>query len=166
VAIVHRETRDQRSEELAWPAFLAAGDVFVYVGLGETTLAEICATGRPVFLAPQLPSRANVWVRMRDRLAAAVVERAEARPANDRGTTRPQQGLELLCARLIDRGWVRPRRDVESLRGRLVRGGLARLLRAPVRAGDLVGFSEPPRPELPRIANHIRRMLGVDLKDD
>ncbi len=166
VAIVHQETRDQRAEELAWPAFLEAGDVFVYLGLGETTLAEICATGRPVFLAPQLPSRASIWVRMRDRIAEAVVARAEARPSNDRGTTRPQQGLELLCARWIDRGWIRPRRDVEALRGRLVRNGQARLLRAPIRAGDLVGFAAPPDSELPDIANHIRQMLGVDPNDD
>jgi len=166
VAIVHQETRDQRVEENAWPAFLAAGDVFVYLGLGETTLAEICATGRPVFLAPQFPSRSSLWIRMRDRLAGAVVSRAEARPENDRGTTRPQQRLELLCARLLDRGWVRPRRDVESFRGRLVRSGQARLLRSPIRAGDLIGFTDPPASELPRIANCIRQMLGVELNDD
>jgi len=161
VALVHQETRDQRSEEHAWPAFLEAADVFVYLGLGETTLTEICATGRPVFLAPQLPYHASIWVRMRDRTADAIVARAEARPANDRGTTRPQQGLELLCARLVDRGWVRPRRDVESLRGRLVRGGQARLLRAPIRAGDLVGFSGSVESDLPRVADRVRKMLGV-----
>ena len=161
-AIVHQETRDQRRSEHAWPAFLEAADVFVYLGLGETTLAEICATGRPVFLAPQLPSRASIWVRMRDGVAEAVVARAEARPANDRGTTRPQQGLELLCARWVDRGWVRPRRDVESFRGHLVRSGHARLLRAPIRAEDLVGFTEPAESEIPELAGHIRRMLGVE----
>lgn len=165
VAIVHQETRDQRDEEHAWPAFLEAADVFVYLGLGETTLAEICETGRPVFLAPQLPSRGSIWVRMRDSIAEAIVARAEARPANDRGTTRPQQGLELLCARWIDRGWIRPRRDVESLRGRLVRSGQARLLRAPIRAGDLAGFAEPVESDLPRVANHVKRMLGLAPQD-
>lgn len=160
-ALVHHETRDQRPDERAWPAIREAADVFVYAGLGETTLAEICATGRPVFLAPQLRSVAPWGTRLRDRFVAAIVRRAEARPSNDRGTTRPQEGLELLCARLLERGWVAPRRDVETLRGRLVRSGHARLLRAPIRAGDLEGFAPPPVAETERVAARIRSMLGV-----
>ena len=165
-ALVHQETSDQRPGEQAWPAFLEAADLFVYVGLGETTLTEICATGRPVFLAPQLPSRESFWVRLRDSIAIAIVARAEARPTNDRGTARPQQGLELLCARLVDRGWVRPRRDIESLRGRFVRSGNARLLRAPIRAGDLVGFAEPVESDLPRVVSRVRQMLGFASEDE
>jgi hypothetical protein len=163
-AFVYHETPDQRPGERAWPAIRDAADVFVHAGLGETTLAEICATGRPVFLAPQLRSTPPWGERLRDRLVAAIVRRAEARPLNDRGTTRPQEGLELLCARLIDRGWVRARRDVEALRGRLVRSGHARLLRAPIRAGDLEGFAPPPPVETGIVAARIREMLGV--RDD
>ena len=85
---------------------------------------------------------------MRDRVVAAIIARAEARPANDRGTTRPQEGLELLSARLIAGGWVRARQDVEALRGRLVRSGHARLLRAPIRAGDLEGFASATSSEV------------------
>ncbi len=130
-------------------------------GLGEVTLAEISVTGRPVFLSPQLSPRAGLLTRWRDGLVRAIVNRAQARPENDRGTTRPQQGLELICAKLISGGWIRPRRDVEALRGRLVRSGRARLLRAPIRAGDLEGFAEPLESEVAQIAARLREMLGV-----
>jgi mitochondrial fission protein ELM1 len=161
VAFVHHETADQRPEERPWTALLESADLFVMAGLGETSLAEICATGRPVFLTPQLRSGRRFWSGLRDRWLRMLVERAQARPANDRGTTRPQEGLELLCARLIDRGWVRPRRDVEALRGRLVRNGHARLLRAPIRGSDLEGFAGPVESEIEGVADRIREMLGV-----
>ncbi|MBJ20555.1 MAG: hypothetical protein GY910_02240 [bacterium] len=163
-AFVHHETRDQRVDERAWPAILEAADIFVMAGLGETTLAQVCATGRPVFLSPQLPGGLRFWPRWRDRWIAAIVRRAHARRANDRGTTGPQEGLELICARLIDRGWVRPRRDVEALRGRLVRNGHARLLRAPIRAGDLERFAPALESEIAGVADRIRDMLGVPVE--
>lgn len=165
MALVHRETPDQRPEERPWRELVAAADLFVMVGLGETSLAEICATGRPVFLAPQLRGGRTRWSRLRDGLTDAIADRAQARPANDRGTTRPQEGLELICARWIDRGWVRPRRDVEALRGRLVRAGHARLLRAPIRATDLEGFAPPPEAEIGRAIRRIHDMLGVAIDD-
>jgi hypothetical protein len=42
------------------------------------------------------------------RLRRWVERRAHERPLNRRGTARPQQGIEYLCARLIERGFVRP----------------------------------------------------------
>ena len=164
-AFVHHETRHQRDEERAWPAILDTADIFVMAGLGETTLAEICATGRPVFLSPKLRSGQRFGTRLRDRWVAAIVARAQARRTNDRGTTRPQEGLELLCARLIERGWVRPRRDVEALRGRLVRNGHARLLRAPIRANDLESFAPAVASEVERVASRVRMMLGVPVEE-
>ncbi len=160
-SLIQRATSNQPEEERLWPALLELCDVFVLVGLGETTLTELCSTGRPVFLAPQLPVRRALWPQLRDAFAEAVVRRAQARPANDRGTTRPQEGLELICARLVARGWIRPRRDAEALRGRLVRRGHARLLRAPIRAADLEGFAPPPPSELSQVADRVRSMLGV-----
>jgi len=165
-ALVHHETPDQQPDERAWPAILEAADLFVLVGLGETTLAEICATGRPVFLSPQLRTTRSPWLSVRDRIATAILARAEARPTNDRGTTRPQQGLELLCARWVAAGWVRARRDVETLRGRLVRGGQARLLRAPIRAGDLEGFAPPMPSESDVVALRVKEMLGVNMNEE
>jgi hypothetical protein len=159
---VHHETRDQRPDQRAWPALVEAADLFVMVGLGEVTLAEISATGRPVFLSPQLRASTGLLSRWRDGLVRAIVNRAQARPDNDRGTTRPQEGLELICAKLIAGGWIHPRRDVGALRGRLVRSGRARLLRAPIRAGDLEGFTEPPAPEVLQVAARLREMLGVE----
>ena len=160
-AFVHRETPDQRPEERPWRALLGAADIHVQVGLGETCLAELCATGRPVFLAPQLRGGRTLWTRLRDSIMRVVVERAQARPSNDRGTTRPQEGLELLAAKTIDRGWLRPRRDAEALRGRLVRAGHARLLRAPIRATDLEGFAGPPEEEMTEALDRIHAMLGL-----
>ncbi len=164
-AFVYHETRDQRPEERAWPAILEAADIFVMAGLGETTLAEICGTGRPVFLSPQLRVGHRFWSRLRDRGVAAIVGRAQSSRANDRGTTGPQEGLELLCARLIDRGWVLPRRDVEALRGRLVRNGHARLLRAPIRAVDLEGFAPVVESEVEAVADRVRTLLGIQVAD-
>jgi len=160
-SLVHHETRDQRPDERPWQTILAASDLFVYAGLGETALSEICGTGRPVFLAPQLRSAPTLGARLRDSIVAAIVARAEARPGNDRGTTRPQEGFELLAARAIAGGWIRARRDVEALRGRYVRNGHARLLRAPIRAGDLDGFSPAVRSEVATVANRVRQMFGV-----
>ncbi|MCA9503676.1 MAG: mitochondrial fission ELM1 family protein [Spirochaetaceae bacterium] len=160
-ALVHRDTPEQRPGERAWSAILESAEIFVMAGLGETAVAELCATGRPVFLAPQRAVARGPMRRVADALVDALVARANARPENDRGTTRPQQGLELLAARWIARGVVRPRRDVESLRGRLVRGGHARLLRAPIRAADLAGFAPPPVSEVGRVADRIRAMLGT-----
>ncbi len=164
-ALVHHETSDQRPDERAWSAILEAADIFVLAGLGETTLAEICATGRPVYLSPQLRVNPNLWLQLRDRVVAAILARAEARPANDRGTTRPQQRLELFCARLVAGGWIRARRDVEALRGRLVRSGHARLLRAPIRAGDLEGFAPSTPSAVDRVAARVRQMFGVDAEE-
>ena len=165
-AFVHQATRDQRREEQAWPALVDAADLFIMAGLGEATLTEITSTGRPVFLSPQQSGVKGLWPRLRDRIVHAVVARAQARPVNDRGTPRPQEGLELICARLVAGGWVRPRRDVEALRGRLVRNGRARLLRAPIRAGDLAGFAQPAEPEVLRVAARVRAMLGVEPEPD
>lgn len=160
-AFVHRETPEQRDEERPWSALVEAADLFVIAGLGETTLAEVCATGKPVFLSPQLAGGRSPWARLRDGVIERIVERSQARPLNDRGTVKPQEGLELISAKLIDQGWVRPRRDAEALRGRLVRAGHARLLRAPVRATDLEGFAAPVANEVDLVARRIKNMLGV-----
>ena len=38
----------------------------------------------------------------------------------------------------------------------------ARLLRAPIRPGDLEGFAGPPEPEIERVAHRVRAMLGTE----
>jgi hypothetical protein len=59
---------------------------------------------------------------------------------------RPQQGLEYVCARLIQRGIIRPPRDLK-------------LLQASLRAAR--GDDVEPRTEVEEVAEGIREMLGL-----
>lgn len=79
------------------------------------------------------------------RLRQWVVDTAYSRPRKAKGTVRPQQGLEYVCARLIQRGIVRPPRDLKLLHASL---GAAR--------GD-----DEPRAEAEEVAERIREMLGL-----
>ncbi|MFO0689611.1 MAG: hypothetical protein U0900_12965 [Myxococcota bacterium] len=159
-----------------WPGLLALGDVFVLVGAGEATWARVTATGRPIFVAGLAatasgasgPSASGTGKgtgpihALRARLVDAVVTRARARPANDRGTTRPQEGLEWLCARLVERGVVRPQREPDALARGLIAAGRARVLAGPITANDLAGFAPGPAPALERVAGRVRALLGTD----
>lgn len=151
------------SGEADWSALLAGGDVFIFAGTSDTALSELAATGRPVFIATAVDptSAAGLFDRARQRFADAVVARARSKPANDRGTTRPQEGLEWLCARLVADGRIRPRNERESLRARLLAGGHVRILSSPLTSDDLVGFPLPPENDLERVAARIRALLGV-----
>ena len=83
--------------------------------------------------------------------------RARARsPQNRRGTARPQQGLEYLCARLIERGFVRPTRDLGRLHEALVRRGVARPFGAP-----FATTTDAPLQDLETVAARVRALLGV-----
>jgi hypothetical protein len=75
--------------------------------------------------------------------------------SNDRGTLRPQQGLEGICARLIGRGWVRPPRDPARSLEALLRCGAARLPAHDVPSG---GFR--PLRDLDHVAARVRTLLG------
>ena len=96
------------------------------------------------------------------RLRAWIVSRSRARPANNRGTVRPQQGLEYLCARILASGIVLPPRDLRALHQRLFDLGVARPFGSPLEAG--------PRPclnETERVADRVRAMLGLwDVQDE
>ncbi len=63
----------------------------------ETSSGRL-GTSDPVEGADTIESPLREWV----------IERANGSPKNRRGTTRPQQGLEYLCARLIERGLLIP----------------------------------------------------------
>jgi hypothetical protein len=154
---------ESASGEADWSALLAAGDVFVFAGSSDSALAEITATGRPVFLAYTAgpTSRRGLVERVRQRFADAVVARARSKPANDRGTTRPQEGLEWLCAKLVAEGRIRPRNERDSLGARLLAGGHIRILSSALMRVDLGGFPPPPENELERVAARIRALLGA-----
>ena len=82
-------------------------------------------------------------------------ERARRRPVNARGTPRPQQGLEYLCARLIERGIVRPPRDLGALHAELYRLGVARPFGTPYEPWSRADL----RPAV-EIARDLKPLLG------
>lgn len=160
------ETGRPAAQEEIGRALLAAGDLFIHLGDSEAALAELVTTGRPVFVAPdglraERSSRGRGLDPLRRRIADAVVARARAKPANDRGTTRPQEGLEWLCARAIESGRVRPHGTRAPLRARLLAAGHVRSLDAVLSAADPTGFPPPPTSELERVASHVRSLLGM-----
>ena len=138
--------------------YLALADALVVTGESESMLAEAVAAGKPLFI-----------YRLRERglgfrwPAEWVARHAEARPRKAKGTVRPQQGLEYLCARLIAAGLVRPPRHLDQLHARLIAAGVARYFDMSFdanphrglrdmddvagRVRSLLGFSEPASPE-------------------
>lgn len=146
-----------------WSALLAQGDLFVVEGASDGALEELVATGRPIFLAraPQAPTIGGLAERVRRWTAETVIARARAKPANDRGTTRPQEGIEWLCAKLVASGYIRPRSDHDRFRASLLASGHVRLLEAALTPADSNGFPPPPPGELERVAVRVRSMLGL-----
>jgi mitochondrial fission protein ELM1 len=150
-ATVHRWRPDD--EDNPYLGFLALADAVVITGDSESMLAEATALGRPVYVIP-LPERASF--RVLRALREQVVARATAQPPNQRGTARPQQGLEYLCARAIERGWVRPTRDLDRLHQALYRRGLARPFGAPFETS-----ARAPLHELEAVAARVRALMGA-----
>jgi len=137
---------------------LAWADRLVVTGDSESALMEATSLGRPVLVYP-LPERPSF--RLLRALREAVWRRATAQPAGPRGTGRPQQGLERLCARLIERGFVRPTRDLGRLHEDLVRRGAAQ------RFGEAqAALGGEPLREAPLVARRVRRMLGYPATQD
>ena len=133
--------------------YLAWADELVVTADSESMLVECGSLGKPLSIHP-LPER---WsFRLLRFFREAVLRRARAQPLGQRETGRPQQGLELLCARLIERGWVRPTRDLSLLHADLERRGLAVALGEPPRVP-----AEPPASENPRAVARVRAMLGL-----
>ena len=130
---------------------LASADVIVVTGESERLLARAVATGKPVYLYP-LPRRR---LDPGPRLAQWVEARAHAKPLNRRGTIRPQQGFEYLCARLIERGVVSPPRDMDALHRNLIQRGVALPFGAPLETGRRTPFREADE-----VARRIRLLLG------
>jgi hypothetical protein len=132
---------------------LALADAIVITGDSEAMLAEATAHGRPPYVYP-LPER--VSFRLLRALRERVVTRALALPQNQRGTPRPQQGLEYLCARSIERGFVRPSRDLGRLHEALYRRGIAKPFGTP-----FTTTTGAPLRDLEMVAGRVRALMGV-----
>ena len=99
---------------------LQQADSLVVTGESESILAD--ATGHApfyIFWPPKSPAR------LLDRLGQWVADRATRPRYNRRGSIRPQQGLQYLCARALERHWVLPPRDLGALHQWLFDHGLA-----------------------------------------
>jgi mitochondrial fission protein ELM1 len=150
-ALVHRWKPDD--DDNPYLGFLALADAIVITGDSESMLAEAAALGRPVYVYP-LPERLSF--RMLRGLRELVVARAQALPPNQRGTVRPQRGLEYLCARLIERGIVRPTRDLDRLHQALYRRGVAKPFGAP-----LATATGAPLDDFGSVIARVRALMGV-----
>ncbi|HEY7907139.1 MAG TPA: hypothetical protein VIC53_09515, partial [Wenzhouxiangella sp.] len=63
--------------------------------------------------------------RLFDRFSHWVAQRATQPQYNRRGSIRPQQGLQYLCARALERNWILPPRDLKRLHQSLYDAGYA-----------------------------------------
>ncbi len=133
-------------------AYLELADVVVVAGQNETFCADAAALGKPVYVYPVEQQSAGLTGFIRE----FVLVRSQSRPLNKRGTVRPQQGMEYLCARLIEKGIVSPPHDLVSLEQSLIRLGIIHPFGA--------AFTDSnPRAGLrvtEEAADRIRRMLG------
>jgi hypothetical protein len=132
-------------------AYLAHADVLVVTGESESMLAEATAPGKPLYIYT-LPERERG---PRLRFSEWVATEANRRRVKDKGTVRPQQGREYLCARLIERGFVRPPRDLGQLHEGLIRIGAARKFGDPFEAQRPSSLCETEN-----VAERVRELLG------
>jgi mitochondrial fission protein ELM1 len=155
VGRVHRWQVD--AVENPYLGYLAAADVLVVTGDSESMLAEAAAAGKPLYIYPLPTKRRSVL----ERCADAVTRRAYSRPIKRRkGTVRPQQGLEYVCARLIERGWINPPRDLDTFYAGLYDLGRARPFGEELDREWMTGMRGPGLHEAQRAATELRRLLG------
>ncbi len=159
VAHSHRWSPEASRDENPYLGYLALADALVVTGESASMIAEACATEKPVYIYPIPERKKGVFafgMRAQRVLADAVYARAFSAPLSRRGITRPQRGLELLCARLLARGFVRSNACSSRLHDTLVERGLARIF-----DGKL---ASPPREhfaEVSQVAERVRVLMGT-----
>lgn len=140
-----------RVHDSAYLACLAMCDAFLLLGDDEHTIADVAAVGRPMTLYPHDGGVRSVTESVRRVVHALAV----APRKNDRGTTRPQQGLELFASSLISRGYIRPPRDYKRMHEKLVASGAAQVY------GRAASATTPtPIREVARVADRVRALVG------
>jgi mitochondrial fission protein ELM1 len=135
-----------------YAGYLARADILVVTGESESMLAEAACTGAPLYIYPIPSRRPSIWLE----LSRWVHGKANSRPLNRRGTERPQQGLEYICARLMQSGLILPPRDLEALHQNMLRSGIARAFSAPGEPRRGPGFDATDE-----VARRVRELLGV-----
>ncbi len=133
-------------------AYLAGADVIFVTGESESMLAEAVSLGKPVYIVP-LPEHSPTW---KVRLSERIVQRAHSQPLNKRGTARPQQGIERICARLIRTGLIQPRRDLHMFHELLINKGIARPFGETIENGK-----RPQLNEIETVAQKVKATLGI-----
>lgn len=123
---VHTWSPNHRDDD-TYLAYLELADALIVTGDDESIMADAAATAKPVHVYPLTERPSSLKSRLRE----AVFARSQTRPLNKRGTIRPQQGLEYLCARLIERGNVLPPHDMSALQQSLIRRGITQPFGAP-----------------------------------
>ncbi len=140
-----------RQEDNPYLGYLTSADILVVTGESESMLAEAVATGKPVYIYP-LPVRPRTPAQQ---LADWVYRQALTDRINARGSRRPQEGLQYLCARLLERRLLVPRRNLAVLHQSLVEQGVARMF-----GGPLSDWHPLPWCEIEQVAERIRTLLG------
>jgi mitochondrial fission protein ELM1 len=152
---LHRWQKGERDNP--YLAHLASADVIVVTGESESMLAEAAAAGKPTYIYP-IPERP---AGLRRRVSAWVTSVAYAQPRKRKGTIRPQQGREYLCARLIENGIVRPPHDLGPLHREMIRMQIARPFGAPLQLEPRATLQE-----VERVARRVRELLGLAAENE
>jgi len=124
---------------------LEQADKLVVTGESESMLADAVSTGKGFEIFYPKKSLHRQF----DRAADWVAKRAIAPQYNRRGSIRPQQGLQYLCARALERHWILPPRDLEGLHQSLMDRGMAAML----------GDSRPGHFPVPRILEEVTNQV-------
>jgi hypothetical protein len=137
--------------------YLAAADVLVVTGDSESMIAEAAAAGKPMYIYA-LPTKHRTPIAW---LSERITRRAYSRPRKrKKGTVRPQQGLEYLCARLLERGIINPPRDLDAFYEGLYDLGLARPFGDELDLKWIAEGRSNGLHEADRAAAEVRRLLG------
>ncbi len=131
--------------------YLASADILIVTGESESMLTDAISTGKPTYIYPLATKRLNPLMAV----GRWLLDKSVQKPKNRRGTERPQQGVEYLCARLLQLEWILPPRDLESLHLELIGLGYARLF------GEQLDMTEPAEKYTqPDLGPSLRRMLN------
>lgn len=156
-ATTHTHKWQPGQHENPYLGYLATADMIVVTGESESMLAEAAASSKHMYIYP-LPQRRpglSGWIR------TWVVEHAQSRPTNNRGTVRPQQGLEFFCSWILDRGLILPPRNLSALHQTLIRLNMAQRFGEPLTTSG----TRPVLRETEDIAKRVRALLGVQTQE-